>query len=324
MSKKKKFVVLALIVFSLEFLLAGEVVEEIVAIVNNDIITLSQYRQQYEALVQMLRAQYQGEEYEEKYKKMKSEILDSMITELLLIQLAKEKNLNVSSQVKLTLENIKKENNLDSDEDLRRALRSQGMDYDQFLKQMEETLLRQAVIFSEVEQAIVVDDSETVGYFKQHQKEFVEPEEYKLRAISIESENKSNEEIEAKKKEISDKIQAGEDFVALAGLYAEGPLKDSQGDLGSIKKGELEKSLEQAVGQLKKGEMTPWIKVKNGWILLRLEEKKDSRLLSFEEAKKDIEEKVFSQKRNAKLEEFLKKIRQESYVKILNPNPLNL
>src|SRR5665647_1057672 len=93
----------------------GQVVEEIVAVVNDDVITLSQYKEQFDATVQQLRSVLQGEEYEKQYQMLKSDMLNMMITDLLLMQQAKEKNVNVSEQVKMAIDNIKKENNIESD-----------------------------------------------------------------------------------------------------------------------------------------------------------------------------------------------------------------
>ncbi len=87
---------------------AGQVVEEIVAVVNDDVITLSQYKEQFDATVQQLRSALQGEEYEKQYQLLKKDMLNMMITDLLLMQQAKEKNLNVSEQVKMAVDNIKK------------------------------------------------------------------------------------------------------------------------------------------------------------------------------------------------------------------------
>jgi parvulin-like peptidyl-prolyl isomerase len=303
---------------------ASEVIEEIVAIVNDDIITLSQYKQYHDSLYQMLRTQFQGEEFDKQYSMVKGEIINSMITDLLLLQAAKEKQLNVAEQVKNTIENLKKENNIESDAQLREELRRQGMDYEQFAKQIEDNLLRQAVIYTEVDRSIVLDESEIVNYHKLHPEEFIEPEEFKIRAIYLASEGQGNDDLKAKREEISGKVNGGEDFAALAGEYSDSPLKENEGDLGHFQKGQLEKVLEEAVVKLKPGETTPWINAKNGWYLMKLEEKKESRLKSFEEVKKQIEDKLFQQKRNKKVEEFLKGLREKSYIKILKPNPLNL
>jgi peptidyl-prolyl cis-trans isomerase SurA len=320
----KRLAVFLVIFISLFGSGVGEIVEEIVAIVNDDIITLSQYKQYHDSLYQMLRAQLQGEEFDKQYTKLKGEILDNMITDLLLLQLAKEKQLNVTEQVRATVEQIKKDNNIESDEQLRRELNRQGLDYEQWLKQLEENLLRQALIFTEVDRSITIEDSETVNYYKLHSEEFVEPEEYKLHAIYLSSEQRSQDELQTLKKEVENRIKAGDDFGAVAGQYSDGSIKQNQGDLGTLKKGELDATLQAAIASLKPGEITAWVQAKAGWYLLKLEEKKESRLKSFEEVKKEIEEKIFSEKRTQKLQEFLKEIKEKSYIKILKPNPLNV
>jgi parvulin-like peptidyl-prolyl isomerase len=312
------------LLLSLIGLAAGDIVEEIVAIVNDDVITLSQYKQYHDSVYQMLKSQVQGEEFEKQYNKMKGEILNNMIIEVILFQEARKKQINVAEQLKTYIENLKKQNNIESDEQLREELLKQGLEYEQFTKQIEENIMRQAVVFSEVDRSIVIDEAETVNYYKLHPEEFVEPEEYKLRAIYLSTEGRDNEELEAKKKEIGEKLKAGEDFSALAGQDSDSPMKENQGDLGHFKKGELEKVLEQAVVKLRVGEVTPWVQAKKGWYMLKLEEKKESRQMAFDEVKKNVEEKIFSEKREKKLQEFLKEIREKSYIKILKPNPLNL
>jgi parvulin-like peptidyl-prolyl isomerase len=305
-------------------LAAGQVVEEIVAVVNEDIITLSQYKEQYDSTVQQMRAALQGEEFDKQLAMLKKEMLNMMITDLLLMQQAKEKDLNVGEQLKAAVENIKKENNIASDDDLKRGLQQQGMDYDQWLKQLEDNMLKQGVIYSEVDRSIVLDDSEIVGYYKLHPQEFTEPEEYKIRAVYLSTEENAPAALEEKKKEIGDKIKAGELFNVLAKEYSDGPAKESEGDLGTFKKGELDKALELAVSKIKAGETSGWIETKNGWYLLKLEEKKDSRLMTFEEVRKNVEERLYAQKKEKKLDEFLKVLREKSYIKILKPNPLDL
>lgn len=305
-------------------LAAGQVVEEIVAVVNDDVITLSQYKEQYDSTIQQMRAAFQGEEYEKQLAMLKKEMMNMMIIDLLLMQQAKEKNLNVGEQLKAAVENIKKENNFASDDDLKRGLRQQGMDYDQWLKQLEDNMLKQGLIYSEVDRSIVLDDSEIVGYYKLHPQEFTEPEEYKIRAVYLSTEGKAPAALEEMKREIGGKLKAGEPFNVLAKEYSDGPAKESEGDLGTFKKGELDKTLEQAVSKLKTGETSGWVETKNGWYMLRLEEKKDSRLMTFEEVKKNVEERLYTQKKDKKLEEYLKGLREKSYVKILKPNPLDL
>jgi peptidyl-prolyl cis-trans isomerase SurA len=322
MNKRKYFLVLFLILSASSLFWAEEVVESIVAIVNDDIITLSQYKNQHDALYQMMRAQYQGEEFQEQYRRARKGLLDSMITELLLLQEAKKRGINVDEQLKLAIENIKEENHLNSDEELWQAMRQQGIDPEAWKQQMRENIMKQGVIVTEVDRSIVLDDSEIVNYYKRHPEEFTEPTEFSLRAIYISSAEKTSSEVEALKQEIESKIAAGEDFASLAGTYSEGPAKENQGDLGTFKKGELDKNLEQAVEKLKVGEITPWIKFKEGWYLVKLEDKKEERLKSFDEARQEIDNKLFNEKRRKRLDEYIKELKEKSYIKILNPNPL--
>jgi len=324
MTTRFRPLVLAAVLLGLAGPAAGQVVEEIVAIVNEDIITLSDFKEYHDSVYQMMRGQLKGEEFDTQYERVKKDMLETMITDLLLLQLAKKKQYNVAEDVKNYVDRLKQENNIETDAQFRQALLQQGIQFEQFLKQIEENILRQLLVSQEVDRSIVVDETEGVNYYKIDQAEFVEPEEYKLRAVYLSTESRTADELEARKAEISDRVAAGQDFALLAGELGDSPLKENQGDLGFIKKGQLDKTLEEAVVNLKAGEMTPWVQAKNGWYRLKLEEKKESRLKPYDEVKKEIWEKIFMQKKSKKLAEFLKDIRAKNYIKILMPNPLDL
>ncbi len=313
----------SLVVLSSAFTVAEDVVEAIVAIVNDDIITLSEYKAEHDMLYQILRAQLQGEEFEKEYKKQRDELLDKMITERLLLQEAEKKNINVDEQLKMMIENIKQQYSIASDEEFKRALAQQGVNYEFWRRQQERAFLQQAVVFSEVGRSIVIDETDVVNYYYQHPQEFTEPEEYKLRAIILFSENRNEEELKALMEEIDGKLETGEDMAALAAQYSEGPEKESGGDLGTFKRGELAEELQKAVDDLEPGELSDWIQMPAGRYLIKLEEKRESRLKSFEEVKKEIEEKLFSQAQQEKLQEYLEDLKKRSYIKILIPDPLN-
>ena len=302
-------------------LLGQDLVEAIVAVVNDDIITLSEYREEYTSRMRMLRAQLQGEELRKQQDLLQENLLESLINDRLLLQEARKLGLNVTEQVRMTLENVKRENNLKSDEELKRALAQQGILYEDFVKQMEQSILKQNTIFSEVGRKISITDPEIVSYYKAHQEEFIEPIEYTLKMIYISQEGKSPEEIESKKAQVDQKLEANEDFGEVAAELSEGPEKDSLGDLGSYKKGELQKELEQAIENLKAGEVTPWLNLQGAWSRLKLVEKKDRRLKEFQEVRKEIEEKIFEERQQEELKKYMATIRERSYVKILIPNP---
>jgi len=300
-----------------------EVVEEIVAVVNDDIITLSEFRMQYELAESTLRAQQMPQEqFDQQVAMLKKEFLNSMIVEMLLLQKAKELGLNVQEQVKATLEKIKTENNIASDVDLRRAIEQQGTPYDVWIKQLEDNILRNGVLYTEVDRSIVLEDPEIVQYYKKNPAEFTTLTEYKLNAIYVAGDTRAADEVEALKAAIDAKLKGGASFADTAAELSDPPMKDAKGDLGTFKAGELEAALEEPVSKLKAGETSPWVSNKNGWYLLQLVEKKDSFIRPFEDARREVEEKIFNAKRAVKTETFVKTLRDKSYVKIVNPDPL--
>lgn len=322
MRKCNRVIAVFLFFIGAGFLSSQEIVEAIVAIVNDDVITLSDYKREYDSLYRMLRTRLQGEQFDQQWDEARANLLDSMITDLLLLQEAGKMGLNVSEQVKMTIENIKSENNLTSDDQLKQALAQQGMDFETFRRNLETQFLKQNIILGEVGRKIVIDDSVIVAYYKQHEEEFIEPVEFTIKAIYIAEEGKLSDEIEAKKKEIDSRIEAGDDFGQLSSEYSEGPEKDSQGDLGSFKKGELEKSLEEPVDALQIGGISPWLNTRGGWWKLKLVDRKERHLKAFEDVRKEIEEKLFSEEQQKELEKYLNDLKKRSYIKILIPNPI--
>jgi parvulin-like peptidyl-prolyl isomerase len=302
---------------------AQEVVEEIVAIVNDDVITLTEFRSQYQAIEAQYRAaQMPQDQLTQQLADLRKNFLDTLITERLLLQKSKDLGLNVQEQMKAMLEKIKTDNNLASDADLRRAVESQGMPYDVWIKQYEEGLMRSGVLYTEVERSIVLEDAEVVQYYKKNPAEFTTPAQFKVDAIYLTGEGRAAEEIEKLKAAIDAKLKSGTAFADTAAELSDPPLKAAKGELGSFKAGELESTLEAPLERLKAGETTSWINNKNGWYLLKLVEKTDSFLRPFEDARKEVEEKLYNQKRTVKGEAYVKTLREKSFVKILNPDPL--
>lgn len=300
-----------------------EVVEEIVALVNDDIITLSDYRAQFEMTLAQLRAAgLPPEEYDKQYARVKQGLLETMITEMLLLQKAKELGLNVQEQIKGVIQKLMENNNIATEADLRRAVEQQGMPYEVWLKQYEEGMMRDAVLYTEVERSIVLDDAEVVQYYKKNPAEFTTPTEYKLNAIYLAVENRPAEECERLKAAVDAKLQGGASFADAAAELSDPPLKEAKGELGTFKEGELEETLEKAVAGLKNGDRSAWVTTKNGWYLLQLAEKKPSALRPFEDARREVEDKLYNEKRAAKAQVYLKELRDRSYVKVLKPDPL--
>lgn len=323
MSKTKIVQIILLLMCAAVVIRAQNVVEAIVAVVNDEFISLSDYLIKHDSFYQALRAQFQGEEFTKQYDVFKERLMDSMITEHLLLQEARKLNIDVTEQVNAQIDRFMEQNGFTSNAQLIQELNKENLNYEDWKETLELGLLQQAVLSNEVVRSIVVDDSELIGFYNQHLENFREPTEYSLRAIYVSSEEKSEEEVQAKKQEIDGKNAAGEDMLILAAEYGEGPEKDAQGDLGSFIKGQMLTNMEQAVEGLQVGEMTAWIEMPNGWYLLRLEDKKDSRIKAFEEARKEIEDELFNEKYETGILKYLDELKSRSFIKILIPNPLD-
>ena len=297
MNKSTKYISICLVVLVLVGMSYGQkVVEAIVVIINNDVITVSEFKAQYDVLYETMRAQTGGgEEFARQWLDFKKTILENMITEMLLLQEGKKLGYNMEERFREYVERLKEQNNITSDEDFLRAVQGQGMTYEQFKKRIQENLLRETAISNEIRQSVVLDDAELVDYYKKHPEDFIDPAEYNIRAIYVSGEDKSADEVEAKKTEIDQKLAAGEDMTAVAGELSEGPEKETNGDLGTMVSGEMAKELEDAVSALQNGEMAPWLEFRGGWFLLKLEEKKESALKTFEESRAQIEEKMYGE-----------------------------
>ena len=301
---------------------AQDVVEAIVAVVNDEFVSLSDYMVRHDSYLQALRAQFQGEEFTRQYDAFKEGLMDTLITERLLLQESQKMGADVTDEVNTQIERFKEQNGFTSDAQLIQALNRENLNYEDWRESLEMGMRQQFVLSNEVGRSLVVDDSELVGFYNQHLEDFREPEEYTLRAIYISSEGKSEEEIQARKQEIDGKITAGEDMSILAAQYGEGPEKDAQGDLGSFTKGQMLTNMEQAVEGLQVGEMTVWIEMPNGWYLLRLEDKRESRIKAFDEVRNEIEDELFNGKYETGISKYLDELKSRSFIKILIPNPL--
>jgi len=306
------------------FLRGQQTLEAIVAVVNDDIITLSDYKVQHDMFYDQLREQFEGQDFDKQYETFREQLLDLMITNALLLYEAKNRDeIDVSEQLNMYIQNMMTQNNIETEAQLRLAFRQQGADFEEWKRTTEERFLRDAVIYVEVGRSIVVDDAEIFNYYRQNPEEFTDPLEYRVKGIYISSELNDEDGAQAKMQEIDTKLEAGEDFGAIASTYSEGPEKESQGDLGTFKQGEWAPDLEAEVAKLEVGSMTSWISVPNGWFRLRLEEKQESQLQEFDDVRAAIHEKIVQERQEVEVQKYIVKLKERSYIKILIDKPYN-
>ncbi|MBI4640382.1 MAG: SurA N-terminal domain-containing protein [Candidatus Tectomicrobia bacterium] len=239
------------------------VIDRIVAKVNREIITMSDLEERLAIL-----ANQQGGLPDGDTTEIKKSLLDRMIDQKLILQKAKELGLTVSSQelsaaVQETLEGIKKQNNITSDEQFEQALLRQGLTLDKYRKEVEEQisiqLYESKVISLEVRSKIQITENDISNYYYTHPKEFLLSEEVRLRHIFFRYPPGASEGVKVGVREkalgVLRRLRAGEDFATLAAQYSDGPRTDG-GDLGFVKKGAILPVLEEIAFNLPSGQIS--------------------------------------------------------------------
>jgi peptidyl-prolyl cis-trans isomerase SurA len=299
---------------------SGTIIEEIIARVNNDVITLSDYEKAEASLRPEAQQDCQGcsdDKINGMVESEKKNLLRDLIDNSLMVQRGKDLNIDVSTDVIKQLDQIRQQNGLPSMDALQKAVESTGISWEDYKQQLQNHILTQKVIQQEVGPTIKIGNDEIRKYYDSHKSEFVKPEEVDLSAIFFSTENKSPEEvtsIKAKAEALEKRIKAGEDFGALAKRFSEGPTANDGGELGEFKRGEMDSRIENVVFALKKGDSTDVLDVANGLQILHVNQHFEAGLQPFSKVEDEIEGQLYQSRIQAALRKYLTQLRKDSYV----------
>jgi len=301
----------------------GKVVEEIVARVNNEVITRSEFEHAKATADEDAKADCQNrctpEQLNQLIEDRKKNALRELIDQSLLVQRAKDMGISVEPDVIKQLDQIRIENKLPSMEALEEAVSKQGINWEDFKNNIRSGLLTKKVISSEVGSHISVPKDEIQKYYDEHKQEFMRPEQVALRSIEVNTTGKDATEVAELKKKAETarkRIMDGEDFAEIAKRYSDGTTAKQGGYLGQYKRGELSKELEDTVFKMKRNDLTEVMETKQGFLIMQVLEHYDEGEQSLAKVENEINEKLYSQRMEPALREYLKTLREESYVVI--------
>lgn len=304
---------------------AGKTIEEIIARVNNEIITLSEYEKARETAVEDTKQECQGrctpEQLQAAIEDRQKNTLRDLIDQSLLVQRGKDMGISVKADVIKQLDQIRQQNKLDGIDALEKAVTSEGMNWEDFQSNIENHILTQKVIQQEVGSHINITDDEIQKYYDAHKTDFVRPEQVVLREIQVNTQGKSADELPALKKKAETalkRVQDGEDFGEIAKRYSDSSTKDQGGYLGQYKRGELAKELEDKVFAMKRNQLTDIIETKQGYLILQVLEHYDEGQQPLDKVRNEINEKLYSARMEPAMRDYLKTLREQSYV-IIKP-----
>ena len=295
----------------------GAVVEEIVARVNDQVISTSDYNR----AVQDLDQQAQQHEWtEQQLYEQKHNLLRDLIDQQLLLSRGKELGITGDAELIRELDEMRKQNHLDSMDDLQKAAEQQGVSWEDFKANLRNRIITQEVIRDEVGSRINISPSEVQAYYNEHKQDFDEPEQVRLSEILIPTADPDNatQVAEAKKKadEAEAKLKGGADFAALAKSASAGVTAANGGDLGEFHRGQLAKVLEDQTFDLKPGQYTEPIRTKQGYVILKVTDHTPGGIAPLKDVEPQIEDQIGMAKMQPALREYLTKLREDAYINI--------
>lgn len=293
---------------------AARVVERIIARVNSEIITQRQFERERAKLRDELAQQYSGAELTAKLSDESKNLLRNLIDTSLMVQKAKDEDVNVETQVIKRLDQMRAQDHLATIEDLQKEAEQQGVNWEDFKEQIRRQLLMQEVISRDVGSRIIITRQDELNYYNAHKDEFKSPGLVHLSDIIISSEKYKGPEAEKRAQAAEAELKGGAKFTDTVKKYSDGNNVDQGGDLGFMKTDNVAPVLSAAITKLDVNDFSDPIPIKSGYMILQLKERLSPGIPKFEEVESRVQELLYSQRMEPKMREYLTELRKDSYI----------
>ncbi|MCG6909136.1 MAG: SurA N-terminal domain-containing protein [Deltaproteobacteria bacterium] len=302
--------------------LAEEIVDRIVAVVNDDIITYLELQKELKPYEERIKSMGYSEEKERRMLyKVRDELIYRLIDEKLADQEIKKNKITVDdAEIDASIERLKA-SKMWTDEDLRNALEAEGMTLQEYRRSLKNQILRSRLVGREVSSKIVITTEDVRAYYDSHADEYMGDLSYHLRniiaAVDANAGGVARAKARAKIDAVMEKLNAGESFEALARQYSESPLAKDGGDLGTIPYADFSPQIQGAIEGLKAGDHTAVMDTERGYQIFYVEDVVMKGGKSFEQASPEIEEKLYNAAVDEKYGEWLEALKKKSHIKII-------
>ncbi len=297
----------------------SEICDRIVAMVEDDLITLYELNRRIKQITGM-DPNVLEQQNKEKFLETRKKVLDYLIDEKIAQKKIKELGIEVTDkEVDNAIEKIKKDNHL-TQEGLIAALKAEGMTYLQYREKVKTDLERMRLINYEVKSKIIVKDQQVKKYYEQHKDQFKVKGSLRLAMIFLPYKDpddiQSKEQLQDVVKQIYQRLRKGEDFATLAKQYSKGPGASEGGDIGEFDPGQLDPKIRTAIENLKQGEVSQPIHRYNGIQIIKVVRRYKGSVRPFDEVKDAIYDILYRQEVNKKYYAWIKDLRSKAYIKI--------
>jgi peptidyl-prolyl cis-trans isomerase SurA len=311
----------------------GEILEQILVKVNGDIFTKSDLEQRQIAALRQkgqpidLKSDPNNVQLRKALDEVTPQIMVDAVDEMVIVQRGKELGYTLSdAQFKSVVDNIRKENKIENDEQFQAALKAENMTLADLRRNLERQMIYQRVQQNEVLAKIGVTDDEARKYYESHMKDFTTPPTVTLREIlaAVPGDPKvmnvaADEAARARADEIRKRVTTGgESFEKLAGEVSDSPSKANAGLIGPLSVNDLSPDLRKLVESMKAGDVSEPVRTARGYQLLKLEAITPTNTMTLEQAREQISEHVFTDKRKAEFQKYLQKLRAQAIIEWKN------
>ncbi len=295
----------------------GAVAEDIIARVNDQIITKSDYDR---ALADLDQEGRQHDETMQEISAQHKDLLRNLIDQQLWLSKGKELGITGETELVKKLDEIRKQYNLESIDDLEKAAREQGVSFEDFKANIRNQIITQEVMRQEVGEHIQMTPGEVERYYEAHKQDYAQQESERLSEILVSTGGGDDPAkvaaAKAKADDIEARLHAGGDFAQLARSFSDGPTASEGGDLGQYKRGQLGKLLEDKTFGLNSGQYTDPILTRQGYIILKVVQHTAGGPQPFKDVTQDVEEAYYMSRMEPAIRDYLSKMRDEAFIYI--------
>ena len=328
MLKKSSLIAIAFFFFAL-VLHADNIVDEIIARVDDWIITRSDLQRATQSTLDEIKQQFPSD-WQPKWTEMQPSILRDLIDQKLLLQKGKELGITGDTELIKQLDKVRQQMKLASIDDLEKAAKEQGVSFEDYKDQTRSRIITEQVIGREVGSHIHITNEEVQAFYTEHQKEMQTAEEVQLSEILVSTQPKQPDgdakplpedparvaAAEAKAKQLLEQLRKGANFEELAKKSSDGPSAAQGGELGGFKRGELARDLEDKTFSLKPGEFTDVLRTKQGFLILKVKAHPHAGVPPLKDVDERIRQAIYLQKLEPASRAYMTKLREQAYIEI--------
>jgi peptidyl-prolyl cis-trans isomerase SurA len=290
----------------------AEIIERVVAKVNGQIITLSEFQSRQIAAAQAARVD--PENVGAFLRQNNARILQEAIDEILILQKAEDAGIKAPPQwVDESIDGIKKDNNLTTDEQFQEALAREGMTLAELRKNIENGVVRRIMMEREIRPKIEATETEQrAEYEKLKATEFTKPATVSLQEILVSEQTGGL----ALARQIAEKARAGEDFAALAKTYSSAPSRAHGGDVGQLAQGEMNPDLEKVAFALPVGGVSDPLPVEGGYRVIKVTAKTSGSVTPYEAAKDKVRDRLMMARFEKAYDAYVQDLRKSASIEL--------